>query len=263
MVYDIPYIKTATFKIMISTLVIAAAGRGTRMQHLAKNRPKHLIPVCGKPFLHYVLDFAQESGFEHIVIVVGHMKEQMIEFLEKQPQNITIVDQNEQVGDKYGSAAVIEAVEEAVGNNPFVFINGDNLYTEDVFKVVKKDDGKSRVVGMHHPNPSQYGVIDANSDMSLKEIAEKPDEPKCDVINLGVYSFQPEVFEVVKLVQPSARNEYEITDAVNILATRATVQVERVSAGDWLDFGKPEDLVAVEKYLQEHGLCDSVVGHKD
>lgn len=246
---------------MIKTLVIAAAGRGTRMKHLAANRPKHLIPVCGKPFLHYVLDFANQSGFDHIVVVVGHMKDQMVEFLEKQLYNITIVDQNEQVGSKYGSAAVIEAVEEAVGQQPFVFINGDNLYTEDVFKVVQQDDGKSRVVGMHHHNPSLYGVIDANPDMTLKGIAEKPEEPKCDVINLGVYSFQPAIFDIVKTIEPSARDEYEIVDAVNILATNGTVQVERVGSSDWLDFGKPKDLITVEKYLQEQGLCGSNDGH--
>lgn len=240
---------------MISTLVIAAAGKGTRMQHLSANRPKHLIPVCGTPFLQYVLDFADQSGFEHIVVVVGHMKEQMISFLEKQPYNISIVDQIEQVGTKYGSAAVIEAVESTVGNNPFVFINGDNLYTEDVFSVVKQNDGMNRIAGMYHPNPSLYGVIEANADMSLKEIVEKPEEPKCNVINLGVYSFQPEIFDIVRTLQPSDRGEYEIVDAMNILAKNGTVRIEKVSSSDWLDFGKPEDLVTVERYLQENGLC--------
>lgn len=243
---------------MIKTLVIAAAGRGSRMKHLAENRPKHLIPVCGKPFLHYVLEYAARVGFERIIVVVGHMQDQMRAFLETQTEYpITVVDQNEQVGDKYGSAAVVEAVEHAVGNEPFVFINGDNLYTDEMLRVVAQSDEFHRVVGMHHENPSLYGVIEAGRGMLLERIVEKPEEPKCDVINLGVYAFQSEIFDYVKKLQLSARNEYEIIDAINMLAVESKVKVVQVGSEDWLDFGKPSDVITVEQYLRDHGLCDS------
>ena len=65
---------------MINKVVIPAAGKGTRMLDLAKNKPKHLINVLDKPFLYYVLKNLQNSGFEEMILIIGHHAEKMEEF---------------------------------------------------------------------------------------------------------------------------------------------------------------------------------------
>ncbi len=236
---------------MIETIVIAAAGKGERMEHLSKEQPKHLVKVAGKPFLHYVLQQADRVGCKKMVVVVGYMADMVREFLAEQPYDIVVVDQNEVLGDKYGTAAVIEAVEQEVGDQPFVVQNGDSLYSKSVFESVMVDDGMNRVVGTHHPDPQHYGVIEAGTDGLLVRIVEKPKEPMCNVINLGIYLFQPEIFSAVKQVEKSPRGEYEVIDAINTLADEKKVKVEQL-IGEWVDLGTPEDIHTVEKFLVKH-----------
>lgn len=237
----------------IDTIVIAAAGRGTRMEHLAQNKPKHLISVAGKPFFHHLLKMVDAAGFKKIVVVIGHMAEQMEAFLEQQPYDITIVNQNEYESDRYGTAIVVEAVQDAVGNNPFVFINGDSLYTPEVLQAVMHNDGMNRIVGTHHPDPKHYGVLESEEGMLLKRVVEKPDEPICNVINLGIYTFQPAVFDAIKKVELSQRGEYEIVDAINVLAQDKQVEIEQLQ-GEWVDFGRPTDVPKVEEFLRRYSV---------
>ncbi len=237
----------------IRTIVIAAAGRGSRMKNLSSGRPKHLIPVAGKPFFGYLLKLVDQIGFDHVIVVVGYRADMMRAFLETQPYNITIVDQAEQVGDKYGTAAVVEAVEKEVKDEPFVFMNGDVLKTPNAIEALMEDDGFTRLVGTHHEDPTHYGVLDIDVDGMLQEIIEKPKAPICNVINLGIYSFQPSIFDIVKQLTPSERGEYEITDAINILAREGKVKVKQLQ-GEWVDFGKPEDIMAVEAFLIKQDL---------
>ena len=89
---------------MIRTIVIAAAGQGTRMKHLSEDKPKHLVRVAGKPFLHYVLHAIHAAGFERIIVVVGYHAEKMEAFLADQPYDITVVNQLEKMGDKAAKA---------------------------------------------------------------------------------------------------------------------------------------------------------------
>lgn len=233
---------------MIKTIVIAAAGRGTRMKHLAEEQPKHLIHVAGKPFLHFLLRLVDEIGFQRIVVVTGYQSGKMEAFLDTEPYNTVVVNQMEKEPDDYGTAVVVRVVRDEVGDEPFVFINGDSLYTSSVLKEIMVDDGYSHIIGTYHPDPTHYGVLDVDHDGFLRSIVEKPKEPLSNLINLGVYTFRPEIFEAVRSVELSPRGEYEIVDAINALASQKKVKVHQCR-GEWIDFGKPEDLPEVERFL--------------
>jgi NDP-sugar pyrophosphorylase family protein len=238
---------------MINTIVIAAAGRGTRMKHLSEDKSKHMVSVAGKPFFYYVLKSLKAAGFERVIVVIGYQAEVMQAFLDEQDMDITTVVQPDVVGDKYGTAAVLEAAADAIGNEPFVYMNGDSLYTENVFSVIAQDDGMNRVLGTYHPDPTQYGVIEAGTDGVLTRIVEKPKEPVCNVINMGLYSCTPSIFDVLPRVEKSPRGEYEIIDAINMLAADGVVRMEQLDGG-WVDLGKPEDIPQVEKFIVENRL---------
>ena len=96
---------------MIKKVLISAAGRGSRMLDLSKDKPKHLIEINNKPFLYYLLSNLKEAGFEEIIMVVGYKKEFMEEFLAeyKDTFNITLVNQFDILGeDRYGTACPLE-----------------------------------------------------------------------------------------------------------------------------------------------------------
>ncbi|HLD21926.1 MAG TPA: sugar phosphate nucleotidyltransferase [Patescibacteria group bacterium] len=236
---------------MIRTIVIGAAGRGSRMKHLCVDCPKHLFPVAAKPFFQYVLETVHQSGFERIIVVVGHQAEKMRAFLAQSPYSVLVVDQFARMGEKYGTAVVLEAAAADIGNEPFVCINGDSLFTQDVFAAVQKNDEYSRVIGTPSDHPEQYGVLECTADHWLTRIIEKPTKPLSTVVNIGVYAFQPEIFDALKQVHISPRGEYELTDAVNVLAAQKKVKVEALQ-GKWVDLGKPEDIPQVEQFIQTY-----------
>ena len=232
--------------------IIAAAGKGTRMLHLSKDKPKHLIEVLGKPFLYYVLKNLQTAGIEEIIIVAGYQIAEMEKFKKQYENelNIRIIDQFQLFGEeKYGTSVPIEAVETEIGNEEFIAIYGDNLYSPKDIKKFLNTDGFHYIGVIHNAHPEKYGVAVIGENNYLEKIVEKPKEFIGNFINTGIYKFTPEIFDEVKKVRTSPRGEYELTDAIQALAEQNRVKVLKLE-DYWLDFGKPEDIQKVEKFLK-------------
>ncbi len=236
---------------MIKKVVISAAGRGTRMLDLAKDKPKHLIEINNKPFLYYSLNNLKQAGFEEFVMVVGYKKEFMDKFLEeyKQEFNIKIVNQFEILGeDKYGTACPLKAAKDLLIDQSFLSVNGDNLYDIKDLQRFNINDNYTYVAGLPHEQPQNYGVLQVDDNNFLKQIIEKPTEHVGNLINTGLYKFTPEVFDYLDKISLSIRGEYELTDVVSLLAEQKKVKVIDLQ-GWWMDFGKPDDVKKVEEYL--------------
>jgi dTDP-glucose pyrophosphorylase len=249
---------------MIKKVVIAAAGRGTRMLDLSKDRPKHLIEVGGRPFLYYLLSNLKKAGLEEMIMVVGYKKEVMEEFIKKYQDefNLKVVNQFDLLGDKYGTACPIECVEGLI-NEDFISVNGDNLYSVEALQQMNIEDDFVYVAGLRHNEPEKYGVLlaeegDSNPSKYLNgiqshylyKIMEKPKDPMGDLVNIGLYKFTAEIFGAVKKINLSPRGEYELTDAISLLAKEKKVKIKMVG-GYWLDFGKPDDVKTVEDFIRE------------
>lgn len=236
---------------MIKKVVIAAAGQGTRMLHLTKNKSKHLIKVRKKPFLAYVLDNILKAGYKDLILVVGYTEELMRKFLKEYGYKATVVNQFEILGGKekiYGTACPLMCVEDILKDKQFLFICGDNLYSVDDLKEMQKDDGYNYVAGLVHKNPEKYGVLVTDNGF-LKEIIEKPKEYIGDLINTGMYKFTPEVFDKLSKIKKSPRGEYEITDVITLLAKEKKVKVRKIE-DYWLDFGNPADIIKLSRFLK-------------
>jgi len=237
---------------MIKKVVISAAGRGTRMGHLTLNRPKHLLEIAGKPFLYYLLKRLEAAGFSEMILVVGYKKEAFKDFIKKYPFNLKVVDQHEVCGDDYGTAIPVKAVREIIGRSNFVGVAGDNLYSVRDLKKAQKDDALNYIGGLKVDNPEGFGYLEFDSLKYLKNIVEKPQSyPPGDVyINCSLYKFTPEIFSAIDRVKLSVRGEYEITDAIKLLAQERKVKIIELE-DFWLDFGRPEDIEKLTKYLSE------------
>lgn len=240
---------------MISKVVIPAAGKGTRMLDLAQNRPKHLIDVVDKPFLYYVLKNLQTAGFGEMILVIGNHAEKMEEFKETIGREfpLTLVDQFKTMGtDKYGTAVPVLAAQPAVGDNNFVCIYGDNLYSPaDLAAMRELDDEFNYVSLLRVDNPEKYGVpIVAGG--KVTGFVEKPKEFISNWVSIGCYKFTPEIFSEAAKVEKSPRGEYELTDAIASLARIGKVKARKM-LDYWLDFGRPEDIAKVAEFLSARG----------
>lgn len=255
----------------IKKVVIAAAGKGTRMKHLSDNRSKHLIFVKERPFLAYLMDNLIRAGYDDITLVVGFKKELMEDFakdfLKTSPacvgsksacQNvkIQIIDQYKVLGSKdkeYGTACPIKCVKDIVGKEGFIYVYGDNLFSVEDLKSLNIDDEFCYIAGLKQDHPEKYGVLIEDGEDFLEKIIEKPDKFVGNLVNAGLYKFTQEIFGKISKIKKSSRGEYEITDALSLLATDRRIKIKKIK-DYWQDFGNPEDIEKMSKFLDKPAI---------
>ena len=113
---------------------------------------------------------------------------------------------------------------------------------------MRADDDYCYVAGIKDAHPEKYGVL-ITDDGFLKEIIEKPKDFVGNLINTGLYKFTPEVFEKISQIKKSSRGEFEITDAISLLAKDKKVKV-KIIEDYWKDFGNPGDVIRISKLLK-------------
>lgn len=224
--------------------VIMAAGKGTRMLPLTLDMPKVLVEICGKPFLYYLLKNLEKAGVEDIAIIAGYKKKMIEEFVNRYGFRVRLIEQKKQKGTGH---AVKLAKEFAAGKN-FLVLNGDNLWSADDIKSICNDDVFNYVCGLEHKHPEKYGVLEAG-DGFLRSIVEKPAQYVSSLINTGLYKFTPEIFDALDKIGISLRGEYELTDAIGILAKQKKVKVKEI-IDYWKDLGKIEDIPLIENFIK-------------
>lgn len=234
--------------------VVASAGQGTRMLPLTQHVPKPMVPVLGQPFLYYVLTQLDLAGFRDLVVVTGFRSEAVEKFVRTLPFSVSVVDQHQQFGtEHHGTALPVKAVRELVGEEPFVYMYGDSLFSVPDLEQMNMQDGLMRVARFRSDFSPAYGQVVADWEGFVEKIAEKPKEKLSDFVNVGLYTLIPEVFKVIDQLSPSPRGELELTDAINLLAPKK--HIKAVDLKDyWVDFSTPQDIPKVELFLRQHGF---------
>jgi UDP-N-acetylglucosamine diphosphorylase / glucose-1-phosphate thymidylyltransferase / UDP-N-acetylgalactosamine diphosphorylase / glucosamine-1-phosphate N-acetyltransferase / galactosamine-1-phosphate N-acetyltransferase len=228
--------------------VLLAAGEGIRLLPITATRPKHLIKVGGKPILQFCLEAVRQAGIYEVIIVTHYMGDAIRSYFgdgEKLSLKLTYVEQKAILGT--GNAA---EVAEPYLDDDFVLIYGDLLFGQDTMKTVLSQfkKGKTAAVMGVIPvdKPENYGIIEQEADGKVKRIIEKPvsDKAPSNLANAGVYAFSKEVFDKIKHTKASIRGEWELTDAITMLAQEGkTVLVAQLNKDDWFDVGRPWDLL--------------------
>lgn len=219
---------------------VLAAGKGTRMLPFTKKTPKPLIHINKKPFIDYTISNIKTAGFHDIVLVVGYLKEKLINHL---GPYFTYVIQEEQKG----TAHAVSLLQDIVNSN-FIVIMGDNIYSPYDIKSIAQQDDYCYVACLTHPEPQKFGMV-ISKDGFLKRIIEKPKNPTTNLISAGLYKFTPEIFGAIKKIKPSERGELEITDAISLLAQKNKVKLMKIK-DYWINLGSIEDIPVVEKQLR-------------
>ncbi len=228
--------------------VLLAAGEGIRLLPLTATRPKHLIKVGGKPILQFCLEAVKQGGIDEAIIVTHYMGDAISRYFgdgEKLGLKLTFVEQKAILGT--GNAA---EVAEPYLDEDFVLIYGDLLFGQDTVKTVLSQFKKGKtaaVIGVIPvDNPESYGIIEQDAEGKVSRIVEKPAAGKApsNLANAGVYVFSQEIFDKIKQTKVSVRAEWELTDAITMLAQEGkTVLATQLSKNDWFDVGRPWDLL--------------------
>lgn len=225
-------------------IVILAAGKGTRMGSMSESIPKVLMPIKGKPFLYYLIQNIKKVGFKDIGVVVNYKKEKIKEFLEEYNLKATLIEQKQPLG----TGDAVKSAKDFVKNENFIVCMGDDLYSTENLRLAVKNDNSNYIFGYKHPNPERFGMLMEKNGF-LTEIKEKPKEFVSDLVNIGLYKFTPEIFHTLEKIKKSERGEYELTDALTLLAKKNKVKVIKVNNG-WYYLNQPEDIIVMEQSLK-------------
>jgi len=232
--------------------LLLSGGSGTRLRPLTHSGPKQLIPVANKPVLIYALDDLQKAGITEIGVILGlNGREQVIERIgdgSKYGVKVSYIDQ----GAPLGIAHAVACAEDFLGDDPFVVYLGDNILRHGIAPLVAEyDKGQcDAVIALQRVlDPQRYGVAEVDEGGRLIRLVEKPQKPKSDLALVGVYLFTKPIFEAIRQIEPSWRNELEITDAIQRLIDTRYVVKHHVIQGWWKDTGMPEDILEVNRLL--------------
>jgi glucose-1-phosphate thymidylyltransferase len=233
--------------------VVLAAGKGTRLEPLTDDTPKALVEVADRPLIEHVFDSLVELGIDDFVVVVGHLKEQIIERFDDEYRDIpiTYTHQREQLGLAH---ALLQA--EPYIDDEFVLMLGDNVFRANLGDVLNRQredraDAAFLVEEVPSDEASRYGVCRTNEFGEIVELIEKPDNPPSNLVMTGFYTFTPAIFHACHLVEPSDRGEYELPDAVDLLIQSGRT-IDAIRMDGWrIDVGYPEDKEQADEWLSE------------
>ena len=235
--------------------VVLAAGEGKRMRPLTASRPKVMLPIGNRPMVEHLVIAARDAGINEFIFVVGYGEREIRHhFSDGSHLGVTIryVTQRTQMG----TADALNAARGLVKGR-FLLLNGDMvLKTGDLREIV---NGTAPCVGIFHSDhPKDYGVVIEEGGMIIA-LEEKSEHPKSDMINAGVYLFDPGIFELVDEVQVSSRGELELTDALAVLIDRK--QLHAYPLQYWMDVGYPWDLLAANASMLDEmdPLCEGEI----
>jgi len=231
--------------------LVLAGGKGTRLRPITFTRAKQLVPVANKPILFYAIEAIRDAGITDIGVIVGDTAGEVREALgdgSRWGVAITYIPQEAPLG----LAHAVKIAEEYLAGDPFVMYLGDNLIANGITRFVdefRSGKADAQILLAHVPNARQFGVAELGPDGSVVQLVEKPDEPVSDLALVGVYLFTSKIFEAVNAIEPSARGELEITDAIQWLVDHGATVRPHVIEGWWKDTGKLEDMLEANRIM--------------
>lgn len=243
--------------------LILAGGKGTRLRPITFSMAKQLVPVANKPVVEYGIEAIAAAGVRDMGIIVGDTAASIEEALGDGSRwgiSITYIPQP----DPLGLAHAVATARPYLGDDDFIMYLGDNLIKSPVANLIDEfriHRPAATILLTHVPNPSDFGVAEMEGDRVIR-LEEKPREPRSDLALVGVYLFDRRIHEVIERLRPSARGEYEITDAIQGLIDAGLEVRSHIVEGWWKDTGSVEAMLAANRLILED-LAIEIAGDVD
>lgn len=239
--------------------LILCAGRGTRLYPLSFSQPKTLLPVANQPVLHYAIRKLTEIGVTEIAIVMQPSQTQIRQFVgdgTRYGVTVSFIEQHQPLG----IAHAVSLARSFMQGDAFVLLLGDNLLIDslqplrDVFRMSGAD---CAVLLSEVERPQDYGIAELKAGRIVR-VEEKPKHPKSNLAVIGAYCFNSRIFDCIDALKPSARGEYEITDAIQMLIDRGHMVAHTLTTGMYFDVGTVDRWLSANRCVLSRELGDEV-----
>jgi len=231
--------------------LILSGGKGTRLRPITHTSAKQLVPVANRPVLFYGIEAMAEAGITEVGIIIAPETGEEIQTVAGDGSQfgveITYILQDEPAG----LAHAVLTAEPFLGDSPFVMYLGDNLLQggiDDLVAAFTANAPDALILLTPVPDPEHYGVAELDGDRVIA-LAEKPPEPKTNLALVGVYMFTPLIHDAARAIEPSARGELEITDAIQHLVDTGRRVEPHIVRGWWKDTGRLADMLEANRLI--------------
>lgn len=235
--------------------IILAGGLATRLRPLTWVTNKHLLPIYNKPMIYFPLEAMAKAGIKDVLITTsqdhaGHFVNLLKDGSDFGLQLEFAVQDNP----KGGIADAIRLGESFAKNEKTLVILGDNIFTFNLKPTVERFNKRTKgavVFGVEMATESkQYGVIEVDAEGKVQSIEEKPENPKSNIAQAGIYMYDHRVFDFIKTQLPSKRGEMEVTDLNNDYVKEGTMYCEMLDW--WVDAGTSfDELLRANTFVAE------------
>ncbi len=234
--------------------IVLAGGLGTRLYPLTKVTNKHLLPIYHKPMIYYPIELMVDAGIRDILIVTGgNNAGDFLRLLGNGKEfGLNHINYTYQEGEG-GIAAALSLAEFFADQNPICVILGDNIVEGSIAQNVKNFEQQgsgARILLKEVSDPQRFGVPEIKGTQIVR-IDEKPSNPASQYAVTGIYMYDPDVFDIIKTLQPSGRGELEITDVNNCYIERGKMEYD-ILDGWWTDAGTFESLIRASNLVYEN-----------
>jgi glucose-1-phosphate thymidylyltransferase len=231
--------------------LILSGGKGTRLRPITHTSAKQLVPVANKPVLFYAIEAMAGAGIEQVGIIIAPETGEEIRLAAGDGSRfgveLTYILQDEPAG----LAHAVLTAEPYLGDSPFVMYLGDNLLQggiEDLVRSFREQEPDALILLTPVPDPESYGVAELSGG-KVVQLVEKPREPRTNLALVGVYMFTASVHAAAKAIEPSARGELEITDAIQYLVDQGQRVEPHIVKGWWKDTGRLDDMLEANRLV--------------
>ena len=238
-------------------VIMPIAGYAKRLRPITDYEPKALVEVAGKPVLEHILLKLAQNGVTELVLIVGHMKEIVIEWINENfgdTFKIHYVEQKELLG----LAHAIYMAKEFLDDEEILVILGDEIFSKNYFEMSKSwkdnNDIDAAVGTMIVQNPSNYGMLKLDAEGYVTGMVEKPKSFDGKMALAGVYYFKRgyELKQVLEFLMSEPCNgngsEYQLTDALQLMVERK-YRIVAFSVGIGYDCGRPDSLMKSNRLM--------------
>lgn len=232
--------------------LILAGGTGSRLRPITYSMAKQLVPVANKPVIEYGIEAIANAGVTDFGIIVGDTGpavEKAVGDGSRWGIKITYIPQSAPLG----LAHAVATAKPFLGDDDFVMYLGDNLIKSSVATLVREFEAHrpaATILLTPVPNPSDFGVAELENDRVVR-LQEKPKEPKSNLALVGVYLFDKQIHDVIAVLKPSPRGEYEITDAIQALVDKHLNVRSHIVEGWWKDTGTVDAMLEANRLILE------------
>jgi glucose-1-phosphate thymidylyltransferase len=231
--------------------LILSGGKGTRLRPITHTSAKQLVPVANKPVLFYGIEAMAAAGIEQIGIIIAPETGAEIRAAAGDGSQfgvaITYVEQYEPLGLAHASLTA----EDYLDGDSFVMYLGDNLLQGGITDLVEsfRASGPDALILLTPvDDPENYGVAELDSGRVVR-LVEKPPIPATNLALVGVYMFTAGIHDAARAIEPSARGELEITDAIQYLVDDGRRVEPHIVRGWWKDTGRLDDMLEANRLV--------------